>query len=143
MTQPREPDPMLRRFERNQAIVCAILAAASALAGRLDIAAGVVGGTLLMAIGYGGIKAAVNLLTTGATPGDGDRTRARRGARRGWTLVKFALRYALLVLAAYVMLVRLHLQPLGVVLGASTPAICAAIEGVAIARRLSRAGHST
>ncbi|MGE5359193.1 MAG: hypothetical protein ACM3NQ_09255 [Bacteroidales bacterium] len=142
MSFGRETDPLLRRFERNQVIVCAIVAAAVALFGRLDLAAGVVAGTLLMAIGYGGIKAAVNLLTAAAA-GRADRTAAGTAPRRRlWMLLKFTSRYALLVLAAYVMLVRLHLHPLGVMLGASTPVICAAIESVTIARGLSRAGHT-
>ncbi len=138
----RETDPMLRRFERNQVVVCTLMAVVAAVAGRLDLAAGVVGGTLLMAIGYAGIKAIVNVLTEKAIRGrqaENTRSRARRGA---WALVKFVTSYALLALAAYVMLVRLHLHPLGVVLGASTPVISVAIEGVGIARRLSRAGHS-
>ncbi len=138
----RETDPMLRRFERNQALVCALMAMVAAAGGRLDMAAGVLGGTLLMVIGYAGIKAIVNVLTEKAIRGKRAEN-GRSGARRhAWALVKFVTSYALLALAAYVMLVRLHLHPLGVVLGASTPVISVAIEAVGIARRLSRAGHS-
>ena len=142
MNFTRETDPMLRRFERNQVVVCAVMAAIAAVTGRLDVAAGVVGGTLLMAIGYGGIKAVVNVLTMTTNerkPAENARSCSRR---RLWALARFASRYALLALAAYVMLVRLHLHPLGVILGASTPVISVAIEGVATARRSSRAGHS-
>ncbi len=142
MMLARETDPMLRRFERNQVLVCVVLAAVATAAGRLDIAAGVVGGTLLMAIGYAGIKAIVNVLTESAIRGKQPEYGRSRDRRRLWALVKFVSSYALLALAAYVMLVRLHLHPLGVVAGASAPVISAAIEGVAAARRLSRAGQS-
>ncbi len=138
----RETDPMLRRFERNQVLVCVALAAVAAIAGRFDVAAGVVGGSLLMAIGYGGIKAVVNALTASAIEGKPGRNGGSGSRKRLWGVVKFAASYALLALAAYVMLTCLHLHPLGIVLGASTPVISAAIEVVATARRPWRAGHS-
>jgi hypothetical protein len=137
----RETDALLRRFERNQVVVCVVMAAAAVVAGRLNIAAGIAGGALLMAVGYGGIKALVTLMTAAATGSKGPGEARTAARRRAWTIVKFVSLYALLVLGAYVMLVRLRLHPVGVLLGASTPVVSAAIEGVAMARRPSRSGQ--
>jgi hypothetical protein len=137
----REPDPNLRRFERNNVIACAAMAVVASLVGRLDVAFGIVGGGVLTAVGYAGIKSAVNLLLPAA---DAEGTTGPRGIRRRrpWAAVlKFVSRYALLALAAYVMLMRLHMHPVGLLLGASAPALSAAAELVAIGRS-PRAGQS-
>ncbi len=129
---------MLRRFERNQVFTCALMAVAAALFLRFDVAAGVVGGGLLMAIGYGAIKSAADMLVPrgGAVPGRG----ANR--QRAWTMAKFLGRYALLALGAYVMLVRLRMHPVGLLLGVSSPVLAAVVELVRMARVATRPGHS-
>jgi hypothetical protein len=45
-------------------------------------------------------------------------------------LVKFFTRHAILALAAYVMMVRLHLDPVGLLAGVSSLAVAAAVEGL-------------
>ena len=58
LTGHAEPDAMLRRFERNQILVCLAMAAVPAAIGRFAVALGVLGGGLLMAISYRAIKGA-------------------------------------------------------------------------------------
>lgn len=138
----REPDAGLRRVERTAVAWCAAVAALTvvARAGRLDVAAGVVGGGLLVGFSYWATKAWVDRLTTAlAATGEGrgdDPGPSRRGRRaqavRGAVLL--AGRYALLGLAAYVMMARLRLHPVGLLLGASSVAAAAAIEAVRTTR---------
>ncbi len=123
----READPMLRRFERNQVIACLAMAAVSAVAGRLDVALGVVGGGALMAFSYRAIKGGVDAIVL---PRDGRSTRRRRVG----VLARFVGRYALLALAAYVMLACLHTHPVGLLIGAASPVVAAAAEAVRVLR---------
>lgn len=158
MFTTRERDPMLRRFERNQVLATLAMAAAAAIARRLDVALAIVGGGALMATSYwairGGIDAVLSDRTEGgaiAVPDAGSQSgadarsagRARsRGTRRKLLLVaKFVGRYALLALAAYVMLVRLRAHPVGLLVGAISPVVAVAIEAVRVARAWSRPGQ--
>ncbi len=137
MAATREPDPMLRRFERNQAIATLVMAAvAAAVFRRADVALGVVGGGVLMGISYRAIKGGVEAVVPAAfqTPGrrGGD---ARRGA---WLAAKLVGRYALLALAASVMLIFLRAHPVGLLAGAASPVVAVAVEGLRVARSWSR-----
>jgi hypothetical protein len=70
------------------------------------------------------------------------RTRPRLSRRqRLLPVVKFLARYALLAVGAYAMLVFLHLHPVGLVMGVSSPVVAAAIEVIRMSRRLSRPGN--
>jgi hypothetical protein len=139
---PHERDAMLRRFERNLAVVCLVLAVGAALLGRLDVAGGVLGGGLLAAAGYGAIKSAVDLLVVGALESDEPARRRVSLWRRVWIVVKFLGRYALLALGAYVMLTSLRMHPVGLLLGASAPVLSAVIELVRMSRTVAHPGHS-
>jgi hypothetical protein len=139
--------------------------------GRPDVALGVLGGAALIAGSYLAIKGGVNAVVgaairTSAAPlsapsfqpapsGGGDApagveegtpagaaTGALGRGRRVLLLVNFLIRYALLGLGAYVMLVRLRLHPVGLAAGVSSPVIAAGVELLRQLRRLSRAGHS-
>lgn len=139
MFATRESDPMLRRFERNQAVATLVMAAITAF-WRFDVALGVIGGGLLMAISYWAIRGGVDAIMlaggAGAAP-------ARRASRRRVLLVaQFIGRYALLALGAYVMLVRLHAHPVGLLMGAASSALAVAAEAVRVVRAWSRPPHS-
>ena len=54
----------------------------------------------------------------------------RPGTSRGLQLVKFFTRHGMLALAAYGMMVRLHLDPLGLLAGVSSLVVAAGVEAV-------------
>src|SRR5207248_2627886 len=94
---------------------------------RLGAAAGVVSGGVLAAISYRGIKAGVDVLA----PAPGDSDAPNKG--QVWVaigLVKFFTRYAILALAAWVIMARLRLPPVAVIAGASSLIVAAASESV-------------
>ncbi len=129
MVVTREPDPMLRRFERNQVVATLLMAAVPAVFGRFDVVLGVLAGGALMAASYHAIKGSVDtILRKGVT----------RPAIAG---AKTAGRYALLVLAAYVMLVCLRAHPVGLLVGAMSPVVAVALEALRVVRAWSRPGH--
>jgi hypothetical protein len=139
---PRETDPMLRRFERNQVIagVCIALAAA-AVSRRLDVVLGVICGAALMVFSYRAIKGGVDLLMPGST--GAQRAPATSHTRRRAALAaRFVGRYALLALAAYVMLAYLQAHPVGLLLGVASPVAAVAVEALHFVRASSRPGHS-
>jgi hypothetical protein len=83
---------------------------------------GVLGGGLLIGLSFWAIRGAVDALIAVRTSGE---TPAKSA---GFQLVKFFTRHGMLALAAYVMMVRLHLDPLGLLAGVSSLAIAAAVE---------------
>jgi hypothetical protein len=113
---------MLRRLERDALVVLALLAAAAVVVRPDDprVALGVVGGGALMALSYLSIRDGVT-----ASLGRVADRKARRRAQ-----VKFFTRHAILALAAYGMMVRLHLDPLGMLVGVSSLFVAAAVEAV-------------
>jgi hypothetical protein len=119
-----ETHPALRRVERDGLIACAAIAAAAwAVAqGNVQAPIGVFGGGALVWISYRGIKGGIDALTA-----SGD---ARRGVKTAIGLVKFFTRYAILAVAAYVIMARLRLPPLAVFAGASSLVVAVAVEAV-------------
>jgi hypothetical protein len=119
-----ERDAALRRFEIDALIVWGGLTGLAFVitGGRLDVALGVAAGGALMAVSYLGIKGGADVLVAAAGPS--------RPKRRVLVIaaVKFLGRFALLALGAYVILTRLHLHPLGVLVGALVPVIAAAMQ---------------
>src|SRR4029453_11199973 len=85
----RSTDEIVRRFERDAVVACAILAA-------------------LAWIWPGGLKSTAAVV---GTVGSGEKPSRL-------ALVKFFTRYAILAIVAYGMLARLRLSPVGVVAGA-------------------------
>ena len=143
VTRHAETDAMLRRFERNQVVVCLAMAAIPAAMGRFDVALGVLGGGLLMVASYRAIKGGVDVIVPAAAGRGHDAPPTRTAARRrAWLAARFLGRYALLALAAYVMLARLHTHPAGLLLGAASPVVAVAVEAVRFARTSSRPGDS-
>ena len=121
-------DPALRRLERDAIVVCVAAAAITMVAprGGWRLATGVLGGGALVAMSYWGIKTAVDRLF-----------RTVNGTRRRilWPLAMLGVRYALLAFLAYVMIARLRLHPIGLLIGASSVVLAAAIEAARIAHK--------
>ena len=118
-----ERDPFVRGLERDAMIACACCAAAALAIGDEGPRAslGVLGGGLLAGVSYRAIKGAADAV---AAPGG-----------RPAALVKFVTRHAILAVAAYVMLVRFRLHPIGILVGASSLVLAAA---AAMARSFRR-----
>lgn len=120
-------DEQLRRLRRNTVIACLAIALV-ALAIEPRAALGVLGGGVLVAISYGAVAASLRLLfSNGAS--------SRSASKRGLALLIFIGHYALLAFAAYVMIERFRLHPVGLVGGASSFVLAAAVEA------LRPAGH--
>jgi hypothetical protein len=162
------PDARLHRLERTALIFC-VTAAAVALGARRgapDVALGVLGGGVLIAVSYWAIKGATDSLlrltvgrraastdaggderpTTGeaaAEEAEGSADQARRRVISGaWILVRLGGRYALLGFLAYAMIARLRLHPVGLLIGVSSVFAAAAVEALRQLPRLAgpRAG---
>jgi hypothetical protein len=131
-----ETDPALRRIERYSLIACAALAvAAGIVTRRVDAPLGVLGGGALVAISYRGINAGISAVVNASDAGCGGAGGSRKVAIG---LVKFFTRYAILALAAYVIMARLRLPPVAVFAGASSLVIAVMVEAL---RALSQPGR--
>ena len=117
---------MWRRVARNTAAVCLMVAAAAwAVApGRPRVALGVLGGGVLVALSFWAISG----LAAGLGGGGG--TGEIRSVSRALLLVKFFTRHAIIAFSGYVMMVRLHLDPVGMLIGVTSVVVAAAIEAV-------------
>lgn len=95
------------------------LAVVAALArpGDWRLPGGVLGGAALIGLSWWAISSGVEGL-------------ARPGGGGGWRLVKFFTRYGILAVAAYGMMVRLHLDPVGMLVGVTAFPVAASIEAV-------------
>jgi hypothetical protein len=116
-----DADPFLRRLEWTSIVACVAMAAIAIVIarGRLEPAAGVLGGGLLIAVSYRTIGSSVAAVAA-----------AQASARAPWIVVKVAARYALLAFLAYVMIARLRLHPVGLLAGASSVVAAASIEAL-------------
>jgi hypothetical protein len=114
---------VIERIARNTAITCIVLTAlAAAWTRELLVALGVLGGGVLIGLSFWAIRGTVDALiairSSGETP----------GKSTGLQLVKFFTRHGILALAAYGMMVRLHLDALGLIVGVSSLLIAVAGE---------------
>jgi hypothetical protein len=89
------------------------------------VAGGIAGGGLLSTISYRALRRAVEAL---GPPEPGHQARARPSPAR--VALGLIVRYALLLLAGYVIIARLRLHPLGVLLGVSAVVVAAMVEAV-------------
>jgi hypothetical protein len=117
-------DPLVRRIGRDSVVICLVAAGAAQWFSGWILAAGVLGGGLLIAISFYTLGHGVAAIVLGAT-GGGSSRRAVAGA-----LAKLVLRYALLGFLAYVMIARLRLHPMGLLVGASSVTAAAFVEAV-------------
>jgi hypothetical protein len=121
-----ENDPVLRRIERHSLLACGGLAVTAAIVTRgVEAPLGVLGGGSLVAISYLGIKAGITaLVEAGAGSGRAGEGKVIIG------LVKFFTRYAILAVAAYLIMARLRLPPLAVFAGASSLVVAVMVEAL-------------
>jgi hypothetical protein len=114
---------VLDRIVRDTALICVVMAAAAAAWTRgVPAPLGVLGGGLLIGLSYWAIRGTVDALIA-------PRIDAETGGKpRPFHLVKLFTRHGMLALAAYVMMVRLHLDPLGLLAGVSSLIAALAIE---------------
>lgn len=133
-------DPALRRFELDAVIACLVMAVvALVVTARLDAFLGVLGGGLLIGLSYRSLKGGVDLVVEAAgRAGDGPGLPV---GRRALLSVKFFTRYALLAVAAYVMLTCLRLHPVGVLAGATSPFLAALMQVARMSRARARRRH--
>ena len=121
---------MLSRIARDTAITCVLFAAIAIVVwpGDWSVPLGVAGGGLLLALSMWAIRGTVDAWLgrslAGGTAGGAVRPRATLG------LVKFFTRYAMLAFAAYVMMARLHIDPVGMLAGVSALGVAAGAEAV-------------
>jgi hypothetical protein len=120
----------LRSVERVAIGACLIMAGIAAVLpfGGLAAAGGVLGGGVLAAVSYRGLKAGLDAV-------------GPDGSGRPATLVKFFTRYAILAVAGYVMLARLRLPAWAVAAGASSLVVAVAVTAVRDIRSVSRPGN--
>ena len=113
------------RLERTTIVV--LLASAAVAWGTWGwrVAGGVLGGGLLSAISYRALKRGVEAL---GPPAPGEEGRAPIAPAR--VALGLAGRYALLLIAGYVIIARLRLHPLGVLMGVSAVVVAAMVEAV-------------
>jgi hypothetical protein len=133
---PAEPDPTLRRVQRDSAVI-ALAAAAVALAiqrGRPDGALGVLAGASLMGLSYTAIKRGVTaLLQRGATAGQAEPGEALSRGRVAWMVITFIGRYLVIGVAAWAVMVPLRAHPLGLFAGITAPVAAIGVEAVRLA----------
>jgi hypothetical protein len=116
---------MIARLARNTVWSCLAIAVVFAL-WRRDFAGplGVIGGGVLIGLSFWAIRGAVDgliALRSGSESGEN---------RSGFSLVKFFTRHGILALAAYGMMVRLHLDPVGLLAGVSSLGVAVAGEAL-------------
>lgn len=112
---------MLARVARRTLLISAVLSACALVLGGLSAAAGVVGGAALAVMSLLLLKRGTARLTDPARPA---------GPAPGLVLI----RYALLGLAAYVMVAVVRLHPIGLLAGASTIVMAIAVEAATYRR---------
>ena len=113
------------RLERDTLIVLALLAVGGSAIGGWRMGGGVLGGGVLLAISYRALARAVAAI---GPPAPGDEGRPTVSP---WRLaLGLTIRYALLLGAGYVIIGRLHLHPLGVLVGVSAVVVAAMVEAV-------------
>jgi hypothetical protein len=106
----------VRQLVRNLAVACGVSALLTLVVrpDRPRIELGVVGGGLLVALAVWAIGGLVEQVLV-------PRQNTQKAAiSRGFVLVKFFTRHAILALAAYGMMLRLHLDPVGMLIGVSS-----------------------
>ena len=115
-------DQTLGRIARNAVVISAIFTAAALILGGLNAAVGVVGGAALTLMSFLMLKKGTARLADPSAP----------AVSKGRVAVLVVLRYALLGFAAYVMIARLRLHPLGLLVGASSIVTAIAVEAAGV-----------
>ena len=114
---------MIDRIARDTAIACVVLAVVFGIVkGAMVYPISVLGGGVLIGLSWWAIQGAVDGLIRVRSEGE-------TGAKAaGFSLVKFFTRHAIVALAAYGMMVRLHFDPMGLLIGVSSLGVAVAVE---------------
>jgi hypothetical protein len=130
---------VIERVARHTAIACLLIAALFAL-WRRNFAAplGVLGGGVLIGISFWAIRGSVDdlLLQQSLSRRSPEGAKADESGAKptGFTLVKFFTRHAIVAVAAYGMMVRLHLDAVGLLAGVSSLGVAVAVEALKVFR---------
>jgi hypothetical protein len=129
-------DPFFRGMTRSAVLFCLGAAGLALLfTGDWRIAAGVIGGGVLVGISLMAIRSSVDAMIAVMTAGDAD-AKARARGRAAGAVFRLVGRYALLAVMAYVMIARLRLHPIGLLIGASSLVASAALEAGRVLTRM-------
>ena len=128
--QPEQPTkvvmlaPEMSRFVRNTIFAAGVMAFAAIVwrPARPSFALGIVGGAVLAGLSFWALRGMVDQLVIPRETGE------KRPVSRGFQLVKFFTRHVILALAAYVMMLRLRLDPVGMIVGVTSAVVAAAFE---------------
>ena len=116
---------MIKRIARDTALACLAIALVFFLFKRtLAAPLGVLGGGLLIGLSFWAIRSTVDALIALQKKDETGRNLPR------FALVKFFTRHGIVALAAYGMMVRLHVDPLGVLLGVTSLGIAVGVEAL-------------
>ena len=116
---------MLERIARDATLICVAMVVLAAFWRRdLSTPSGVAGGGLLIALAFWAIQGTVDALIQHRSGGGMLEKKAR------FQLVKFFTRHAILALAAYVMMVRLRVDPVAMLMGVSSLGAAVAVEAL-------------
>ncbi len=126
---------MIERVARGTVLSCLAIAAAFGVwTQSLGSVFAVLGGGVLIGISLWAIRGGVDdfvlrntLSRSGPEGAKADETGPKSA---GFSLVKFFTRHAIVALAAYGMMVRLHLDPIGLLAGVSSLGVAVAVEGL-------------
>jgi hypothetical protein len=118
-------DQALSRIARRAVLISAVFTAGALVLGGVNAALGVIGGGMLTLMSFLLLRRGVARLADPDAP--------PVSKRRAATVV--ILRYALLGFAAYVMIARLRLHPIGLLVGASSIVVATAAEATAAFKR--------
>jgi hypothetical protein len=135
---------VIRRVARDTALACVAIAAGFFLWKRnLASPLGVLGGGLLIGLSFWAIRGTVDTLialqaglprrrggAAEAMDAEGAKAGETRRQSTGFALVKFFTRHAIVAVAAYGMMVRLHLDPVGLLAGVSSLGVAVGVEAL-------------
>ena len=127
---------MIARIAGNSAIACGVIAVLFWLWKRnLTSPLGVLGGGLLIGLSFWAIRGTVDTLIArqpGLSRGSPEGAKADETGRNStaFTLVKFFTRHGIVALAAYGMMVRLHLDPVGLLAGVTSLGVAVGVEAL-------------
>jgi hypothetical protein len=116
---------MIARIARDTALTCVAIAILFFLWKRnLASPLGVLGGGALIGLSFWAVRGTVDTLVALRLGGETVRKSS------GFALVKFFTRHGIVALAAYGMMVRLHLDPLGLLAGVSSLGVAVGVEAL-------------
>jgi hypothetical protein len=135
---------VIKRIARDTALACLAIALVFFLFKRtLAAPLGVLGGGLLIGLSFWAIRSSVDtLISLQSSPSrrsgeaakvmEGEAAKADETGPKSprFALVKFFTRHGIVALAAYGMMVRLHVDPLGVLLGVTSLGIAVGVEAL-------------